>query len=281
MMRPMPKTTTRMLTLDAVPRAIPETIMLRIPAANARLAWNAVRNSHLAFYWRGFERVNPAKLRPALQCTSPQMVRQADGEYFKWYNYARWRLLHAVQETRRLECPAEVFCLVGEWAAEVQKVETILVEAHMAAAVKLAMRMPSGAIDDDDWRAASVIGLLRAIKRFDPGRGIRFITYAWFAIMNSLVNARRLHARNGHVNIDEAMELPAPERPNGELIDIRHALAAADLTADESSVIAARFGIGCTPGTLDEVAAWCGFARSRVLVLQKTALSKLSNALAS
>lgn len=66
-------------------------------------------------------------------------------------------------------------CLEGD--------EGELVAKHEGLAVKLARRM--GMLDEDGLQAAR-IGLLQALRRFDPGRGTQFSTYAAYWICAEL-----------------------------------------------------------------------------------------------
>jgi RNA polymerase sigma factor (sigma-70 family) len=66
-------------------------------------------------------------------------------------------------------------CLEGD--------EGELVLEHEGLAVKLARRM--GMLDEDGLQAAR-LGVLQALRRFDPGRGTKFSTYAAFWILAEL-----------------------------------------------------------------------------------------------
>ena len=61
-----------------------------------------------------------------------------------------------------------------------------LVNAHIGLAASLAQRFGSRAESADDLHQAALLGLLHAIDRFDPTRGVQFTTFAWATISGEL-----------------------------------------------------------------------------------------------
>ncbi len=61
-----------------------------------------------------------------------------------------------------------------------------LVEAHQGFAYSLAARFASRHESPEDLNQAALVGLLHAIDRFDPSRGVQFTTFAWATIMGEL-----------------------------------------------------------------------------------------------
>jgi RNA polymerase sigma-B factor len=61
-----------------------------------------------------------------------------------------------------------------------------LVCAHLGLAASLASRFSSRQESPDDLHQAALLGLLHAIDRFDPTRGIQFTTFAWATISGEL-----------------------------------------------------------------------------------------------
>jgi RNA polymerase sigma factor for flagellar operon FliA len=57
-------------------------------------------------------------------------------------------------------------------------------------ALRISMRLPSH-IDVDDLINAGVIGLMDAIEKFDPDKGVRFETYAEFRIRGAILDELR------------------------------------------------------------------------------------------
>jgi RNA polymerase sigma-B factor len=61
-----------------------------------------------------------------------------------------------------------------------------LVGAHLGLAASLASRFASRQESADDLHQAALVGLLHAIDRFDPTRGVQFTTFAWATISGEL-----------------------------------------------------------------------------------------------
>jgi RNA polymerase sigma-B factor len=61
-----------------------------------------------------------------------------------------------------------------------------LVHAHLGLAGSLASRFSSRQESGDDLHQAALLGLLHAIDRFDPTRGVQFTTFAWATISGEL-----------------------------------------------------------------------------------------------
>lgn len=69
-----------------------------------------------------------------------------------------------------------------------------LIELFMPLVRKLAHRLSAktpASVDSDDLRAAGVLGLIEAIRSFDPGRGVRFATFAAKRIRGEMVELLR------------------------------------------------------------------------------------------
>lgn len=61
-----------------------------------------------------------------------------------------------------------------------------LVGAHFGLAASLASRFSSRNESPDDLHQAALLGLVHAIDRFDPDRGVQFTTFAWATISGEL-----------------------------------------------------------------------------------------------
>jgi RNA polymerase sigma-B factor len=61
-----------------------------------------------------------------------------------------------------------------------------LVNAHLGLATTLASRFASRQEAHDDLHQAALLGLLHAVDRFDPTKGVQFTTFAWATITGEL-----------------------------------------------------------------------------------------------
>jgi RNA polymerase sigma-B factor len=61
-----------------------------------------------------------------------------------------------------------------------------LVTSHLGLAASLASRFGSRHESPDDLHQAALLGLLHAVDRYDPDRGVQFTTFAWATISGEL-----------------------------------------------------------------------------------------------
>jgi len=61
-----------------------------------------------------------------------------------------------------------------------------LIERHLGIAHHLARRYRHRGVADDDLVQVATIGLLKAVERFDPGRGVSFATFATPTVLGEL-----------------------------------------------------------------------------------------------
>ena len=89
-------------------------------------------------------------------------------------------------QTGRLS-QADATALFREYqATRDPKIRERLVGAHFGLAASLASRFSSRNESPDDLHQAALLGLVHAIDRFDPDRGVQFTTFAWATISGEL-----------------------------------------------------------------------------------------------
>ena len=64
--------------------------------------------------------------------------------------------------------------------------EAWLVDRYTGLARKLARRLPAGSVEPEDAMQTALCGLLGALRRYDPDRGVAFTTFAWATIQGEL-----------------------------------------------------------------------------------------------
>lgn len=79
-----------------------------------------------------------------------------------------------------------------------------LVGAHIGLAASLAGRYTSRQESPDDLHQAALVGLLHAVDRFDPTRGVQFTTFAWATISGEL--KRHLRDRTWGVRVPRRVQ---------------------------------------------------------------------------
>ena len=76
--------------------------------------------------------------------------------------------------------------------APTRRLRNEIVEAHMGLAMHIVKRYSNGA-DSDDLQQVALLGLVRAVERFDPSRGFAFSTFAGRTIEGELKHHFRDH----------------------------------------------------------------------------------------
>src|SRR5688572_1238678 len=88
----------------------------------------------------------------------------------------------------------EAYAQTGDPALESQ-----LVQQYLGLAKVLADRAARDPSERDDAFQVAQLGLLHALKRFDPTRGVEFTTFAWSTIQGELKRFHRGHSWRLHV----------------------------------------------------------------------------------
>lgn len=118
---------------------------------------------------------------------------------------------------------------------------------------------------------AGAVGLIRAVDRFDPERGVRLATYAWH-----FIGAEMAVERRREVALDDQDALTeAPDDPEPDLL--------VGLPPDQVEVLQLRFGIGTEPAvplTRRAVAERLGVSPTTVRTLEGKAMRQLRRRLA-
>ena len=193
---------------------------------------------------------------------------------------------------------------------DAQAIERLVI-ANLPFVVHVAKDFRGRGVPFEDLLSEGCVGLLKAIRRFDPASGTRFMTYASFwvrkAILQALVDQPRTvrvprYAREqgrfaprevridaevaglGEVTFAERLVDRGRPSPAESLISRQerrrlrgHVLA---LSHREQAVIASRFGLLGEPAqTLNEVGLRLGISRERVRQIEAGALKRLRSGL--
>jgi len=148
-----------------------------------------------------------------------------------------------------------------------------LVSAHLDLAYGLASRYRQRGLPLEDLRQEALLGLLQAARRFDPGRGAQFSTYAAWWIKKQILQALRRESSQSlqasSLEDESAVEPIAPESP---------ASCEQDLALPDSMPAAERraLTLSCQQSlTLKEIAARMDLSVERVKQLRAKALRRL------
>jgi RNA polymerase sigma factor (sigma-70 family) len=187
-----------------------------------------------------------------------------------------------------------------------------LVHSNLPFVTYVARRYKDRGVPLEDLIAEGTLGLMKAVRRFDPKNGARFTTYASFWIKKAIIEAllerprvvhlpryarEKGHAFPREVSLDAPVRIAETDatwgdrlpdtRAHGTLESIadreerrRLRSLVLDLSPREQAVLAERFGLHGGPvRTLTEIGTSLGLSKERVRQIESGALSRLKRRL--
>lgn len=212
---------------------------------------------------------------------------------FHQFNYARYRVFKLQQEIwgRPDRKPtAEQAQDVLRWYRKADRIREQIAETNLALVLAMAKRTRMSEVDFADLVSEGNMALLRAVDKFDAGRGYKFSTYACRAILKAFSRQGmklskyrqrfptdfdpKLERSNYLETKRETFEKDAAEEVKRIVLENR-----ADLTDVERTVIEHRFGLESgtdeKPMTLEQVGQIIGVTKERVRQIQNKAMEKI------
>ena len=212
---------------------------------------------------------------------------------FHQFNYARyrvWKLQQDVWATDARQPTPEQADEILRWHRVSERVREQIAETNLALVLAMAKRTRMSEVDFADLVSEGNMALLRAVDKFDAGRGYKFSTYACRAILKAfsrqgmkLSKYRQRFPTDFDPKLERSdfletkratFEKDAAEEVKRIVLDNR-----ADLTDVERTVIEHRFGLESTdnerPMTLEQVGQIIGVTKERVRQIQNKAMEKI------
>lgn len=218
---------------------------------------------------------------------TPLLNRDEEFHLFRLMNFHKF-LARAAQKRLRIRNPrgADLEQLERE-LRQAGKVRNLIVQANLRLVVSIAKTMVDAGNPLDELISEGNVPLLRAVEIFDYRRGLRFSTYATWAIRHSLFRLtprNRLRRKRFMTGVDAGdMDCrPAPVEPyalDRQVTNIRAAIQAmlGDLDTRERVIVERRFGLGLAdrPYKFREIAGELHISTERVRQLLARALDRL------
>lgn len=212
---------------------------------------------------------------------------------FHQFNYARQRiwaiqqLVWASPARKPTDDQAEE---ILRWYRLADRIREQIAETNLALVLAMAKRTRMSEVDFADLVSEGNMALLRAVDKFDAGRGYKFSTYACRAILKAFSRQGmklskyrqrfptdfdpKLEKSNFLETKRSTFEKDAAEEVKRIVLENR-----ADLTDVERTVIEHRFGLetddGEKPMTLEQVGQIIGVTKERVRQIQNKAMEKI------
>ncbi|MBU2214054.1 sigma-70 family RNA polymerase sigma factor [Patescibacteria group bacterium] len=217
----------------------------------------------------------------------PLLTREQEQYLFRRMNFQLYRAANICPD----EATAKDFRKMQGWMADAEAIRNRIMEANLRLVVSIVKK----SYKNDDQFLEDIseqnMTLLRAIRKFDYGRGNKFSTYASWAIMKDMIrahnNGQRLNGRfmTGHEESflegvsDKRTSEVEEESKHGQRQELVGKLLS-NLDPREIILIGSRFGLRKDeePKTLKEVGVIMGVTKERVRQIEVRAMRKLREA---
>jgi RNA polymerase primary sigma factor len=168
---------------------------------------------------------------------------------------------------------------------EANTVKELLINANMRLVVSIAKKHSAQSDNFFELISDGNMSLIRAVEKFDFGRGFKFSTYASWAIMKNFARSipDEIHRRERFVTGHEELFEAAPDTRSDE-----HEILATQERASHSvnrlleyleprerEIIRLRAGLDADPRTLEQIGQQFGITKERVRQLNARAMRKL------
>ena len=212
---------------------------------------------------------------------------------FHQFNYARHRVWKLQQEAwaRPDKKPtAEQAEHLLYWHRKADRIREQIAETNLALVLAMAKRTRMSEVDFADLVSEGNMALLRAVDKFDAGRGFKFSTYACRAILKAfsrqgmkLSKYRQRFPTDFDPKLEKSnfLETKRADFEKDTASEVRQIVVAnrADLTDVERTVLEHRFGLESggmeKPMTLEQVGQIIGVTKERVRQIQNKAMEKI------
>ncbi|USN98431.1 MAG: sigma-70 family RNA polymerase sigma factor [Phycisphaeraceae bacterium] len=227
--------------------------------------------------------------------SSQQVILTAAEErvLFHQFNYARHRVRQIQDEIwanpDRQPTPEQAESILG-WHRRADRIREQIAETNLALVLAMAKRTRMSEVDFADLVSEGNMALLRAVDKFDAGRGFKFSTYACRAILKAfsrqgmkLSKYRQRFPTDFDPKLERSnfLEEKREEVQRDTADEVKQIVLAnrADLTEIERTIIDYRFGIDeepmDKPMTLEQIGQIIGVTKERVRQIQNKALDKI------
>lgn len=212
---------------------------------------------------------------------------------FHQFNYARyriWAIQKEVWETPSKQPLPEQADEVLKWYRISDRIREQIAETNLALVLAMAKRTRMSEVDFADLVSEGNMALLRAVDKFDAGRGYKFSTYACRAILKAfsrqgmkLSKYRQRFPTDFDPKLEKSnfLEVKRTSFEKDAAEEVRRIVTEnrADLTDVERTVIEHRFGLESgeleKPMTLEQVGQIIGVTKERVRQIQNKAMEKI------
>ena len=145
-----------------------------------------------------------------------------------------------------------------------------LIEANLRFVVAIARQYQNKGLPIDDLISEGNIGLMKAARKYDGERGVRFVNYAVVFVRQQIEKALKMESAELRVeNMKDVRDDNSPDVADG----VEYSLDS--LNERERKVVTAYFGIGQERLTMAEIAEEMNLRRERVRQIRNKAIRRM------
>ena len=145
-----------------------------------------------------------------------------------------------------------------------------LIEANLRFVVAIARQYQNKGLPIDDLISEGNIGLMKAARKYDGERGVRFVNYAVVFVRQQIEKALKMESAELRVeNMKDVRDDNSPDVADG----VEYSLDS--LNERELKVVTAYFGIGQERLTMAEIAEDMNLRRERVRQIRNKAIRRM------
>lgn len=234
----------------------------------------------------------PAGLPPYLASLydMPLLTRAQEAHLFRKLNYLKYKAAQLRKELDPTHPKSNAMDLVEKCYDEAVAVKNQIVRANLRLVVSIAKRHVGPLENFFELVSDGNMSLMRAVEKFDFGRGFKFSTYASWAIMKNFARTipyehrRRDRFRSTPVERFTSTEDLRSDQYARESSQVQQRSLVTSilgrLDEREQQIVIRRFGLqrGREPLTLKQVGAELGVTKERIRQIEVRALGKLRKA---
>ena len=236
----------------------------------------------------------PAGLPPYLAALydNPLLNREQEQHLFRKYNFIKHRASKLRDEFNADRPKVSEMDEIEAWYKKAVEVKNLIVRSNLRLVVSIAKKHVSPTEDFFLLVSDGNMSLIRAVEKFDFGRGFKFSTYASWAIMKNFARTipQEFKHRDRFRTVGEEL-FSAREDQRTDAVELESLQNAREqqvkrilsvLDEREQKIIISRFGLDHSqePQTLKQVGAEMGVTKERIRQIEARALNKLRSAAA-